>query len=234
MPNSKVICVLEDEFIKEHLDLIDEYCVDMATIERAIYINANVFTSTQRDILFTHSIAMLYSIWEGFVTKSFSLYIDFINGQGISYDRLNGNLLIYIMEHRFKQFKEYPEKDNKKTKFFTELYAHCQSGIPQIEHIVDTEDNVGFEVLNKLLKAFGLKEFNERWKSYNYPRPTLKDIMKTFLIYRNAVAHGGDISNEEAMTQDKYNIYRTLIRDLMYGMHERFLDGISEKTYMKG
>lgn len=123
------------------------------------------------------------------------------------------------MEHRFKRFKEYPEKENKKTKLFTELYAHCQSGIPQIEHIVDTEDNVGFEVLNKLLKAFRLKQFNARWKSYNYPRPIVKDIMKTFLIYRNAVAHGGDISNEEAMTQDKYNNYRTLVRDLINGLH---------------
>lgn len=83
MHNSKVICVLENEFIKEHLDLIDGYCVDMATIERAIYINANAFNSTQRDILFTYSIAMLYSIWEDFVTKSFSLYIDFINGPGM-------------------------------------------------------------------------------------------------------------------------------------------------------
>lgn len=54
--------MLENEFLKEHLDLIDGYCVDMATIERAIYINTNAFTSTQRDILFTYSIAMLYSI----------------------------------------------------------------------------------------------------------------------------------------------------------------------------
>lgn len=114
-----------------------------------------------------------------------------------------------------------------------DLYVHCQSNVFEIFPFVDTEDNVCFEVLNKLIVTFGLKKIPEYWGVYNYPNSSLKQIMSNFLRYRNTVAHGGDISNEEVITQDVYSRYRSLVRDLMYGMHSRFLNGISNKTYMK-
>ena len=47
------------------------------------------------------------------------------------------------------------------------------------------------------------------------------------------VAHGSDISNEEYITQDVYSRYRSLVGDLMYVMHSRLLNDISNKTYIK-
>lgn len=88
-------------------------------------------------------------------------------------------------------------------------------------------------MLNKLLLIFGLETFPEDWSDYKTPKTNLKATLNDFLRYRHVIAHGGDISNEEAITQDVYSRYRSLVRDLMYGMHSRFLDGISNKTYKK-
>lgn len=81
--------------------------------------------------------------------------------------------------------------------------------------------------------TLGLEKFPEYWGAYKYPKLNLKKTISAFLRYRNAVAHGADISNEEVIIQDVYSRYRSLVRDLMYGIHDRFSDGISNKSYKK-
>lgn len=221
------------DFKNEHMNMVEEYCSKMMKLERAIFINTVDFTQEQKDLLSSYSIAMLYSIWEGFVTRSFRKYIIYINEQKIPYDELIDSILVYSMESKFKQFKSYPEKESKKTRFFRALYSHCQSAQLEVDVLVDTEDNVSFEVLNKLMKIFGLTMFPEYWDIYVYPNINLKDMMTNFLRYRNAIAHGSDMSNEEVVSQDVYEKYRTMIRNLMYAMHEEFINGIKKTTYKK-
>ena len=80
---------------------------------------------------------------------------------------------------------------------------------------------------------FSLQPFPEHWGSYTYPNTNLKETLNTFLRYRNGVAHGGDVSSEEKITQDVYAKYRMLVNDLMYATHDKFLEGIQNRTYMK-
>lgn len=221
------------DFALEHANSISEFCSDMLNIERAVFINSSSFMQAQKVLLAKHSLVILYSIWEGFVTKSFQLYIEYINNQMLTYDELIDSILIYNMENRFKQFKNYPIDINKKSKFFTGLYNHCQSDIVQIPTMVNTESNVNFKVMNRLLCTFGLEPFPENWEAYKPPKTSsLKSTLNDFLRYRHTVAHGGDIADEE-ITQEKYSGYRSMVRDLMYGMHNRFLEGISTRSYMK-
>jgi len=84
-----------------------------------------------------------------------------------------------------------------------------------------------------LLITFSLEVFPEHWEQYTYPNPSLKESLRTFLRYRNGVAHGGDISSEEKVTQDVYVKYKNLVLDLIYALHAKFLDGIQNKTYLK-
>ena len=42
--------------------MIDNYCSDMIKIERAVFINAIEFPPSQKALLSTYSITMLYSI----------------------------------------------------------------------------------------------------------------------------------------------------------------------------
>lgn len=217
-------------FATEHSRLIDEYCDNMLNIERAVFINCSGLPNKQKSILYTYSIAMLYSIWEGFVSRSFRLYINYINDEEISYDRLISSIVVYNMELRFKQFKNYPIDERKKFTFFASLQKHYQKKL-EIIPLVDTENNVGYKVLNKLMKTFGLKAFPKHWKYYTYPNSNLEEMMDDFLRYRNSISHGGDISSEEVVTQLVFSKYRVLIRDLMYGMHDAFLFGIDQRSF---
>ncbi len=125
------------------------------------------------------------------------------------------------------------KKVRQKIAFFHKLDAHFSEKKHDIFQAVNTESNVGFRVLNKLLSQFSLQEFPEHWGQYTYPNSNLKEILDTFLRYRNGVAHGGDISSEEKITQDVYEKYRKLVNDLMYALHDKFLEGIANQTYMK-
>lgn len=222
-----------ENFVVKHMHLIDEYCSTMTKIERAVFIHGNILPKKQKEILFNYSIAMLYSIWEGFVSRSFRLYIEYLNEQNISYENLLDSIVVYNMESQFKQFKEYPADIRKKGKFFLALSLHYNTAPPKLNVLVDTKNNVGFNVLNNLLTTFGIEAFPEYWETYKHPDTTLKEIMLNFLRYRNAIAHGADISGEKKIEHEQYEVYRTLIRNLMYAMHNRFLDAITNKTYIK-
>lgn len=137
------------------------------------------------------------------------------------------------MENSFKQFKEYPQKSGKKAHFFNELSMFYEEDVHTLYPKVDTESNLGFDVMNRLLEQFGVKKFPECWEEYKYPNLTLKVMLKDLLRYRNAISHGGDLTNEEIVTQDVYNKYKKLIIDLMYGVHDALMEAINFETYKK-
>lgn len=69
---------------------------------------------------------------------------------------------------------------------------------------------------------------------YNYPNPTLKEEMNTFLDYRNGVAHGGDISSIDKVTQQVFDRYKQLVLALMHEIRDRLYIGADSKHYLKG
>lgn len=165
--------------------------------------------------------------------NSFRLYIEYLNSLNLDFEQFSDDIMIFHMDKTFKQFREYPEKNRQKISFYGKLRDHFQQSRHDIFQTVDTESNVGFMVLNKLLNQFSLEKFPEYWGPYQYPNPNLREMLDTFLRYRNGVAHGGDISSEEKVTQEVYSRYRKLIGDLMYALHDKFMEGIQNQTYLK-
>lgn len=163
----------------------------------------------------------------------YRILLDYLNSLDIEFDLLSDEIVIFHMDKTFKQFKEYPEKNKQKISFYGKLQNHFSQKRHDIFQTVDTESNVGFMVLNKLLGQFSLEKFPEYWEQYTYPNPNLKETLDTFIRYRNGVAHGGDISSEEKVTQEVYMKYRKLMGDLMYAMHDRFMKGIQKQTYLR-
>jgi len=137
------------------------------------------------------------------------------------------------MEKSFQQFKEYPTNDNKKVSFFASLKAFHARDSCTISRVVNTESNVGFNVLNKLLKSFALEKFPEHWKDYAHPNPNLKESLELFLRLRNAVAHGGDLAPEERINQKVYTRFKKLVTDLMYEIRLKMLYVLKHKTFLK-
>lgn len=221
------------DFEKEHLNLIEDRVSVLFEIERVLFTKRYKLSKKHLDIFTVQSIAMIYSIWEGFIQQSFQLYIRYLNSLNIKFNEFSDGITMFHMENTFKQLKEYPEKNNKKIRYFESLEKHFLQEYHEIYSVIDTNSNVSFEVLNSLLEQFSLGKFPEHWDKYTYPNPNLRQTMSTFLRYRNGVAHGGDISSEEKVTKEVFNRYRALVNDLMYEIHLKFIDGIDHKVYLK-
>ena len=220
-------------FETEHLSLIEENEDVLHQIEIALFTKRYSLNKRHSEILRVQSIAMIYAIWEGFMQQSFQLYIKYIDSQCVKFIELNDSIIVYHMENSFKQFREYPQKNIKKADFFNRLSMFYEEEIHNLYAWVNTENNLGFDAMNKLMEQFGLRKFPECWEEYKYPNSTLKVMLQDLLRYRNGISHGGDLTNEEIVTQDVYNKYKKLIVDLMYGVHDAFIEGINSKTYKK-
>lgn len=214
--------------------LIQESEHTLNEIEKVVFTQRYKLSKAHSAIFSVQTIAMAYSIWEGFIQKTFSSYLSTLNTLNIPFIDYQDSLIIFHMESTFKQFKQYPEKVSGKARFFSDLRTHLKSADISLHTTVNTESNVGFKVLNKIMEQFSLEKFPERWgEKYNYPNKTLAEQMETFLNYRNGVAHGGDLSSSEKVTQEVFNRYKKLIIDLMYGVREKLSKGIEEEHYLK-
>ena len=221
------------DFEKELLDIIEQRESVLFEIERVLFTRRYKFSKKHLDIFTIQSITMIYSIWEGFIQQVFQLYIDYLNSLNIEFDKLSYDIITFHMENTFKQLRSYPSKNNSKIKYFESLKKHFSEKHHKIYRIVDTESNVSFDVLNKILVSFSLEPFTEHWHRYTYPNPNLKQTMATFLRYRNGVAHGGDISSEEKVTKEVFVKYKNLVSDLMYEVYSKLVKGIENRTYLK-
>ncbi len=220
-------------FDESLLGIIEERQSVLFEIERVIFTRRYTLSAKHKDIFSTQSISMIYSIWEGFVQQSFNLYIDELNNVDSDFYEFCDGIVIHHMESTFKQFKQYPIKDNKKIKFFTSLKAFHISSNYSIKRTVNTENNVGFDVLNKLLKCFALEQFPEHWEDYSHPNPNLIDSLELFLRLRNTVAHGGDLALEDRVNQEVYIRFKKLVIDLMYAIRLKMLSGLNNQTFKK-
>lgn len=212
---------------------IAERLTALFEIERVLFTKRYNLSRKHTDLLSVQSISMIYSIWEGFIQTSFNTYVNEINSQYVDPLLIKDELYVYHIENSFKQLKEYPDKHRRKITFFNQLRDFFKVDKLRLNLGINTQSNVSFETLNGILKSFCLEPFPEQWGVYVSPNPNLKDMLTSFLRYRNGVAHGGDISSEEKVTQDVFNKYRKLVTDLMSEIQIKMVYSINNQIYIK-
>jgi hypothetical protein len=222
-----------DDFNRELTSDIEERSRSIFVIERVFFTNLYNIREEHKDVVLLHTIPMLYSLWEGFVQHSFQLYIDFLNRQCLHHSVLNKDILLSFTEKRFPQFKEYPERKDKRIMFIEKLLACFAESKVDIPSYVDTKSNVGFEELNNLLSAYSLEPFPARYKDFNHPKPTLDAILRDFLKDRNNIAHGGNTSSSSRITHEVFEKYKKLVLFLMYEIDCKFTESINNLSYMR-
>jgi len=220
------------EFENKSLSLIEERKEIITEIERAIFTSRYNLSEKHFKIFSTNSIAILYSIWEGYVQNLFGTYVDYLNAQKIHFFSLNSAIIIYCKEREFRQLKAYPEKPQRKITLIRKMANFYSKDIQKIPRVVNTDSNVGFEILNRLLGQFGLEQYPEYWKIYTHPNPNLKQSLALFLKLRNTVSHGGELLPNERIDQEEYNRFKKLVTDLMYDLRDKMLAGIESETYL--
>ncbi len=220
-------------FDNEIQSVIEERQSILFEVEKTIFTKRYSLSTKHKDIFSAQSISTIYSVWEGFVQIAFGLYIDEINKEKFEIHELCDEIIIYHMESSFRQFQEYPQKSTKKSKFFLDLKTFYSSDQTQeISKIVNTESNVSFDVLNKLLEKFSLEKFPEHWGPYTHPHSNLKETMNLLLKLRNEVAHRGKLDSYK-IDQSLYSRFRILVIDIMYEVREKMLDGLRNQTFKK-
>ena len=222
-----------NDFDQKLLNIVEEREIVLFEIQRALFTKRYNLSKNHFEILSIQSISMIYSIWEGFVQKSFQLYIIKLNSLNINFTNYKEEIIIFHMENSFRQIREYPTKSKKKVALFNQLEEFYSKSHHSLHPVVDTKSNVSFEILNSILTAFSIEPFPECWNKYKYPNPNLQETMATFLRYRNSIAHGGDISSEEKVTIDVFTKYKLLVNDLMYEILNKMSNAIQTKNYEK-
>lgn len=184
------------------------------------------FDSEDKELFLRYSIPTVYAIWEGFIQTSFQTYVDELNTLNLTTMTLCKPILVYHLETNFKQFKEYPGKPTGKIVFFDKLSQFYQSESIEITREINTESNVGFNVLNKILAIFNLQGIQE----YPEPRYSIKQDLDGFLLRkRNAIAHG-ELSTAVSQEDIERAIY--LIETLMDLVFDRIIEGFETQSYL--
>lgn len=126
------------------------------------------FNEKDEHFFLIYSIPAVYAIWEGFVQTAFQTYIQELNKLNLTVNTICKPILVYHIESSFKQFREYPQRYNGKVAFFDKLNIFYNAEFIDITQTVNTESNVGFDVLNKILKTFNLEKIIKGFESKSY------------------------------------------------------------------
>lgn len=180
-------------------------------------------------------VTMLYSHFEGFCYTSLAIYVDTLNSLSLKRADLNTNLAIASLAQIFKDY----ENKEKKSAFFTKHedksihHFHRQveliteldgilsetAVIPPI--VVDTESNIGPEVLKKILFKLGFP--------HNVFDIHKSDILQ-LLNARNDIAHGKMKSGVE---EKDYNRIEKATLATMRGIISLIMDSLTNNKYKK-
>jgi hypothetical protein len=183
-----------------------------------------------KHLFLAYSIPIVYSIWEGFVKEAFQIYVRELNKLNLSIDEICDQIFIYHMESRFSQLKNnYPQDFKKKARLFSKLQIFYTAGRFDIHPEINTESNIDFKVMNRILEEFNLNTIPEHINSgdgYSF-----KDNLNNFLLKnRNAAAHG-----DRSMPVQEEDLMKAiaLVEKLMDLVFERILDGFINERYRK-
>lgn len=224
------------------LEILDEKVKVLSDLEKIIYSGIYELSEEHERILTLQSINMMYSVWEGFISASLKEYINHINEELSNFSDLSDNIIAYNMVTEVKQFVNPPEEVKKNkfniqgyAKFYNDFKNYVSSSTLKVSNRFNTESNVGFEVLNRLLDTFNIEKFEDDWGDYKRSnnRPSLAVYLKQFLDDRNAIAHGAEISSSLIIKKEKFEEYRKLIMELMYEITTRILDSASNESYKR-
>lgn len=205
---------LEQELLQE---------VDWRTNELSIIItiprlcNCN---DKQKEILEKYSAVAIYSIWEGFVTQSFTLYIREINNLKLSYEKISLNILTHDIFIKYGLTEEQIKHFEHKCMFVNNIFEYSKLPVV-ISSNIPTESNINFKVINKILKHFHLEEL---------PAKDFEGRLNKLLMYRNKIAHGEySLPVTEEIIQD----FNSTIIDAMHELTIRITNGFINKKYLR-
>lgn len=180
-------------------------------------------------------VTMLYSHFEGFCHTILSIYVDTLNSLSLRRGDLNINLAVSSLADIFRDYDNKERKspyftkvEDKSTHHFyrqVELVAGLDNFLNESavipSMVVDTEQNIGPDVLKKILYKLGFP--HDVFDTY-------KADMLQLLNTRNAIAHGKMKSGVESKD---YERIEKAAMNTMRGLITLIMDHLTNKKYKK-
>lgn len=185
------------------------------------------FRKEDKDCWVRCSFPIIYAEWEGFFVSAFQIYLREINKLGLKINELSKHYLLRETECRYKQLKEYPKDMAKRQSFMHNLMVYFRDDAPMVLKLdVNTESNLGYGIMNEILKYFNLSIVNDHIDNDDY---SLKyDMDKFMLNTRNGIAHGDPTVT--ASTEDITKAI-TLVKRLMIVIEDILCEGFDKEVY---
>ena len=170
---------------------------------------------------------IIYAEWEGFFVYALSLYFREVNKLHLCLDDLNDKYFVRNADKTFKQLNEYPSDYSKRLSFLKSLLTYFRNtGDVDLKTEVNTESNLGYKVMNTILKGLNLEPIEDHIDHDAY---SLKDDMDKFLLdKRNGLVHGDPAST---VTTDQVAKAITLVNRLMFVTKETILEGFKNEVF---
>lgn len=176
------------------------------------------FSDIQKKVLQKYSIPSIYSLWEGFVSDSFSLYIRKLNELKLLMNQLSQNIIVHDLDVKY-HLSDGRKNFDKKVSLVKNVYNYIKSPI-NLSSNIPTKSNINFNVINDVLKRFKLQPLPEK--------PYGKELDKLVLI-RNNISHGQVIASIDQGLIDELSI-NTM--NIIYEVFNRIVEGYRNKTYL--
>ena len=175
--------------------------------------------------LLNASIPLIYAHWEGFVSSSLKILMEFLNAKKLNCIDIHTNVLTNGYEINLKEDLSNPtyEKESfkKKCKKLECLVNLLNSDFKFQEFKVDTKSNLNFNVLEILCKKFNFSP--EKFVS-------LRLKLEKLVMRRNRIAHG---ENSFPITKNDMEESIALYVELSNTLKNEIENFIKESKYLK-
>ena len=203
-------------FIDEIIEDIDWRVSEMASL-KAIPIQYS-FNPSHRKQHTKFAVPAVYSIWEGFVKTSLSIYVSHLNQLNIQRTDISANLLTHYID-ACCQLNNPRTNFESKRKVVENLNSLFTDTI-NLTTDIPTESNVNYKVLTSLLNRFCVAYVDSKYEKG----------LNRLLLFRNKIAHG---ENAITVEEKDLNEFIKLVEDLMIDIVINIQDSEKNQTYKK-
>jgi hypothetical protein len=206
-----------NDFVENIKELLEFYEAEISRL-KMLMVN-NRLRESDKELIVKYSIPVFYSIWEGFFVKSLIEYINFINSQSFSIDKIKDELLTHCLDKEIDFGVSYNDF-NKKKIFFEKTRLFFSRPVFYLNAKIDTKSNLNYKTTNSFLNRLCLN---------NLPEERNKGLNK-LLLYRNNIAHG-----ECSIPINIDIILETseIVINCMYDLFVVIEDGINNEKFKK-
>jgi len=182
-------------------------------------------------------VCLLYAHIEGFVRFSFSLYVDQVNSKGLTCKDVSPAIATAAFAKELKALKDVNSKSSffvnslpddkhlhgfaREVDFISHISGFYDYPVVIAEGYVNTESNVGREVLEKMLFQVGL-EYSDLKEAYS--------PLNRLLNVRNDIAHG---RRKQGINDEDYNVFLNCCRSVMNTVARRLTNSFGTEKYLK-